>query len=82
MSKDRFPKQAVASFINGFSGPKRYRDFRETGHRIGTLAECWNWQIHFQTGSVQILLSGKGVWGGGGGGVNNLFLVKFIITCK
>ena len=25
-----FPKQAVGSFTNGFSGPKSYRDFRET----------------------------------------------------
>ena len=30
-----FPKQAVASFTNGFSGPKSYRDFRETGHWPG-----------------------------------------------
>ena len=27
-----FPEQAVSSFTNGFSGPKCYRDFRETGH--------------------------------------------------
>ena len=26
-----FPKQAVVSFSNGFSGPKSFRDFRETG---------------------------------------------------
>ena len=26
-----FPKQAVGSFTNDFSGPKSYRDFRETG---------------------------------------------------
>ena len=26
-----FPKQAVGSFINGFLGPKSFRDFRETG---------------------------------------------------
>ena len=26
-----FPKQAVGSFTNGFSDPKRFRDFRETG---------------------------------------------------
>ena len=28
-----FPKQAVGSFTNGFSGPKSFRDFRETGPR-------------------------------------------------
>ena len=26
-----FPKQAVGNFTDGFSGPKRFRDFRETG---------------------------------------------------
>ena len=26
-----FPKQVVGSFTNGFSGPKSFRDFRETG---------------------------------------------------
>ena len=26
-----FPKPAIGSFTNGFSGPKRFRDFRETG---------------------------------------------------
>ena len=31
--KDGFPKRAVASFTNGFSGPKSFRDFRETGPR-------------------------------------------------
>ena len=25
-----FPKQVVGSFTNGFLGPKRFRDFRET----------------------------------------------------
>ena len=29
-SKLGFPKQTVGSFTNGFSGPKSYRDFRET----------------------------------------------------
>ena len=33
--KDGFPKRAVASFTNGFSGPKSFRDFRETG--LGSL---------------------------------------------
>ena len=28
-----FAKQAVGSFTNGFSGPKSFRDFRETGPR-------------------------------------------------
>ena len=29
--KTGFPKQAVGSFPIGFSGPKSFRDFRETG---------------------------------------------------
>ena len=29
--KTGFPKQAVGNFTDGFSGPKRFRDFRETG---------------------------------------------------
>ena len=33
-----FPKQAVGSFTNGFSGPKSVRDFRETGPRPGSFA--------------------------------------------
>ena len=45
-----FPKQAVASFINGFSGPKRYRDFRETGHRCG-IFETYN----SKSSSLQII---------------------------
>ena len=31
MLKDRFPKQAVGNFTDGFSGLKSFRDFRETG---------------------------------------------------
>ena len=35
--KISFPKQADSSFTNGFSGPKRFRDFRETRPR----SICW-----------------------------------------
>ena len=31
--KTSFPEQAGRSFTNGFSGPKSFRDFRETGPR-------------------------------------------------
>ena len=31
------PKQAVGNFTFGFSGPKSFRDFRETGPRPGYL---------------------------------------------
>ena len=31
--KDQLSKQAVGSFTNGVSGPKRFWDFRETGPR-------------------------------------------------
>ena len=38
--KTSFPEKAGRSFTNGFSGPKRSRDFRETGPRPGLL-EAW-----------------------------------------
>ena len=36
-----FPKQAVGSFTNGFSGTKSFRDFRETGPSIHLLHLCF-----------------------------------------
>ena len=41
-SKIGFSKQAVGSFTNGFSAPKRFRDFRETGSRT---FRNWEWDF-------------------------------------
>ena len=35
MLRDLFPKQVVGNFTDGFSGPKSFRDVRETGPRSG-----------------------------------------------
>ena len=55
----------VGNFTNGFSGPKSFRDFRETGPRAEIERRSRNRSRKHRDGGTYLY------WGGGGGGGGN-----------
>ena len=60
-----FPKQAVASLANGFSGPKSYRDFRETGPWLNQVYQVKRYILQVYCSLVRPVLEyASPVWAG------------------